>query len=185
QAVLNHIWDKLLPAMGTDALAANADATKALTTKLAGLSMRLPEGKQTSPIAATVAGAWYAVPDNERGITALALDTKSQPTALLVRTAAGETRTPVPFGAWSAPTPGFTNNLDHSLSVPANPTVSASGAWTADDTFTVKLVLNQTTFYSTLNLKFEGQKLTVSSKHNVNFGSTAMPELIGQAAAGR
>jgi hypothetical protein len=37
-------------------------------------------------------------------------------------------------------------------------------------------VLHQTT----LNLKFEGRKLTFSSKHNVNFGPTAMPELVGE-----
>ncbi len=122
----------------------------------------------------------FSFTENERGITALGLDTSTQPPALLVRTAAGETRMPVPFGSWSAPAPGFTNHLERSLSVPANPTVSASGAWTADDTFTIKLVLNQTTFSSTLNLKFAAQKLTFSSKHNVNFGPTAMPELVGQ-----
>jgi CubicO group peptidase (beta-lactamase class C family) len=179
QAVLNHIWDKLLPAMGKDALPENADAAKALATRLASLTMRMPDGQQTSLMAFTVSSRWYTVPENERGIIALALDTKSQPPALLVRTAAGETRTPVPFGAWSAPAPGFTNHLDQSLSVPPNPTVSASGAWTADDTFTIKLVLNQTTFSSTLNLKFEGAKLAFTSKHNVNFGPTAMPELVG------
>lgn len=181
QAVLNQIWEKLLPAFGNDALPENADAATALTTKLAGLTMNMPVGKQTSSITGTVSNAWYAVPENERGITALALDTKSNPTALLVRTVAGETRTPVPFGSWSTPAAGFTNNLERSLSVPANPSVSASGAWTTDDTFTIKLVLTQTPFYSTLNLKFEEQKLTVSSKHNVNFGPTAMPELVGQA----
>lgn len=180
QAVLNQIWEKLLPAMQKDALAENADAAKALTTKLAALTMRLPVGKETSPIAASISGMHFPFSDNDRGITALGLDTSTKPPALLVRTAAGETRTPVPFGSWSTPAPGFTNNLDKSLSVPANPTVSASGAWTADDTFTIKLVLNQTTFYSTLNLKFEGRKLTFSSKHNVNFGPTAMPELVGE-----
>jgi hypothetical protein len=178
QSVLNHIWDKLLPAMGKDALAENADAATALTTKLGALTMRVPAGKATSPIAFDISSRWYTVPANERGIVALALDAKSQPPALLVRTAAGETRTPVPFGAWSTPAPGFTNHLDQSLSVPANPTVCASGAWTADDTFTIKLVLNQTTFSSTLNLKFGGRMLTVSSKHNVNFGPTAMPDLV-------
>lgn len=180
QAVLNHIWDKLLPAMGKDALADNADAAKELTTKLASLTMRMPAGKDTSPIAASISGIRFPFSANDRGIDALGLDTTTKPPTLLVRTTAGETRTPVPFAAWSKPAPGFTNNLDKSLSVPANPTVCASGAWTADDTFTIKLVLNQTTFYSTLTLKFEGQKLTFSSKHNVNFGPTAMPELVGQ-----
>jgi len=42
--------------------------------------------------------------------------------------------------------------------------------------------VDQTTFSSTLNLKFAGQRLVFSSKHNVNFGPTAMPELVEQAA---
>ena len=180
QAVLNLIWEKLLPAMNKNALTENNTATQALTTKLSGLTMRMPLGKQTSPVTATISGIWYTIPENERGITALSLDLTVQPPVLLVRTAAGETRTAVPVGSWSTPTPGFSNGLDRFLSVPANPSVAASGAWTTDDTFTIKLALTQTPFYSTLNLKFDGQRLLFSAKHNVGFGKTEVLELIGQ-----
>ena len=74
----------------------------------------------------------------------------------------------------------FTNGLDHILAVPANPLAATSGAWTAPDTFTVKIVLYETPFYSTLNFKFDGDRLLFDSEHNVSFGPTKLPQLIGQ-----
>lgn len=182
QAVLNLVWGKLLPAMQKAALADDDGATRTLAAKLAGLMLRLPTGQPTSPLSAMVSGTWYAFPENDRGITALALDTAAKPPALLVRTAAGEVRTPLGIGAWSTPGPGFANGIDRFLSVPAKPLVCASGAWTADDTFTVKLALTQTPYHSTLTLKFDGQRLAFNAQHNVGFGPTKLPELIGQAA---
>lgn len=184
QAVLNLVWDKLLPAMQAQALPDDETAHRALETKIAGLVMRMPAGQPTSPQAAAVLGKWYAFPENDRGIAALALDAGAQP-ALLVRTAAGESRTPIGIGAWGAAGPGFANGLEKFLSVPVHPLVAASGAWTADDTFTVKLALSQTPFYSTLTLRFDGQRLVLNAQHNVAFGPTALPELIGQASAGK
>lgn len=185
QATMNLIWEKLLPAMQATALPDDTAATGALTTKLTGLVMRLPAGQPTSPLAAKVSGVWYNFPENDRGITAMALDTTAQPPALLVRTAAGEVRTPLGIGTWTTPAPGFANGADRLLSVPANPLVSASGAWSADDVFTVKLVLSQTPFTSTLALKFDGQRLVLNAQHNVAFGPTKLPELIGQSATTR
>jgi len=182
QAVLNLVWGKLLPAMQTAALPDNETAKRALTAKLSAVTMRLPVGQATSPLAAKISGTWYSMPANERGITALALDITAQPPALLVRSAAGDVRTPIALGTWSAAGPGFANGIERFLSVPANPLVTASGAWTADDTFTVKLVLTQTPFSSTLTLKFDGERLIFNAQHNVAFGPTKLPELIGQAA---
>jgi hypothetical protein len=77
---------------------------------------------------------------------------------------------------------GFTNGLDRFLSVPARPVVAASGAWTADDVFTVKLVPYETPFYSTLTFRFDGDRLLLDAAHNVAFGATKLPQLIGQAS---
>ena len=63
--------------------------------------------------------------------------------------------------------------------MPANPLVAASGAWTAPDIFTVKIVLYETPFYSTLNFKFDGDRLLLDAEHNVSFGPTKLPQLTG------
>jgi hypothetical protein len=58
--------------------------------------------------------------------------------------------------------------------------VAASGAWTADDTYTAKVVLTETPFVATLTFKFADGKLEYEAKRNVAFGPTASPKLTGE-----
>ena len=85
--------------------------------------------------------------------------------------------------SWSKSRGSFANGLDRFLSVPANPLTAASGAWTAPDVFTLKLVLYETPYYSTVNFKFDGDRLLIDSEQNVAFGPTKMAQLIGRARA--
>jgi hypothetical protein len=156
QAVMDLVWDRLLPAMRPAALADDPAAAGALRSTLAGLSVRPPAGRAAGPLAARVSGRWYAFPENDRGVRAVALDLSGGAAALLVRTAAGETRTPVGLGAWARGRGGFANGMDRLLSVPARAAVAASGAWTADSVFTVKLVLPGDAVLSTLTSRFAG-----------------------------
>ena len=104
---------------------------------------------------------------------------------LALRTSAGETRTPIGSGNWVKSRGGFANGMDQFLSVPAQPAIAASGAWTADDVFTVKLVAQQTPFYSTLSFRFDGDRLLLDAEHNVAFGATKLPQLVGQASSAK
>ena len=85
------------------------------------------------------------------------------------------------MNAWARSRGSFTNGLDRFLSVPENPLVAASGAWNGEDTFTVKIVLPQTPFYSTVKFTFDGDRLLIDAEHNVAFGPTKLGQLIGQA----
>jgi CubicO group peptidase (beta-lactamase class C family) len=183
QRVMNLVWDKLLPEMRPASLPEDAAARRRLETKLKGLTVKLLTGQPTSSTAARVSGRWYEFPENERGIRALAFDFRGDTPALLVRTAAGETRTPVGFDSWAKSRGGFANGLERALSVPARPLTAAAGAWTAADTYTLKLLLYETPYHSTLTFKFDGDSLTLDSEHNVWFGPTKLPQLIGRAAA--
>ena len=40
-------------------------------------------------------------------------------------------------------------------------------------------MLSETPYYSTLNFKFDGNRLLFDSEHNVAFGPTKLPQLIG------
>ena len=120
-------------------------------------------------------------PDNDRGLKSVSFDFDSAAPALLARTSTNETRTPIGIESWARSQGSFTNGLDHFLSVPASPLVAASGAWTGEDTFTVKIVLYETPFYTNLNFKFEGDHLTIDSEDNVAFGPTKLTQLIGKA----
>jgi CubicO group peptidase (beta-lactamase class C family) len=185
QRVMNLVWDKLLPAMKPKALAADAESHRNLQTKLTGLTMRVPVGKPTVALAEEISGQWFEFPENDRSIQAISLDIKPNSQTLVVRTAGGESRTPIGAGTWSKNPQGFANGLEKFLSVPAQPVIAASGAWTSDDVFTVKLVPYQTPFYSTLSLRFDGDRLLFDSEHNVAFGPTKLPQLIGKASTAK
>lgn len=182
QRVMNLVWDKLLPAMKPIELTVDADSHRKLQTTLTGLTMRVPTGKPTSSLAEKVSGQWFEFPENDRGIQAISLEIKPNLQTLIVRTAAGESRTPIGAGTWSKNPQGFANGLDKFLSVPSNPVIAASGAWTADDVFTLKAVPYQTPFYSTISLRFDGDRLLFDSEHNVAFGPTKLPQLVGKAS---
>jgi CubicO group peptidase (beta-lactamase class C family) len=182
QRVMNLVWDKLLPEMKQGRLPEDGAARRKLEAKLKGLTVKFQTGRPTSPMAAKVSGRWYEFPENERGIKALSFDFQSSTPALLVRAAAGETRTPFGFESWKQSRGGFGNGLEKALGLPAQPLKAASGAWTADDTYALKLVLYETPYYSTLNFKFEGDRLVFDSEHNVWFGPTKQTQLVGQAA---
>src|ERR1044072_6854353 len=113
--VMNLVWDKLLPEMKPGRLPEDATARQRLEAKLKGLTVKFQTGQPTSTLAARVSGRWYEFPENERGIKALAFDFRSDPPALLVRTAAGETRTPIGFQSWAKSRGGFANGPQRAL----------------------------------------------------------------------
>jgi len=183
QQVMNLVWEKLLPAMKPGRLPENPAARHKLEARLAALKVKFPSGSASSPLSSSVSGKWFEFSENDRGVKAVSFDFNSTAPALIVRTAAGETRMTIAADTWSRGRGLFTNGVEHILSVPANPLAATSGAWTSPDTFTVKIVLYETPFYSTLNFKFAGDRLLIDSEHNVSFGPTKLPQLIGQARA--
>jgi CubicO group peptidase (beta-lactamase class C family) len=185
QSVMNLVWDKLLPAMKARPLPDDRTARKALHAKLASLMVRIPAGRPTAPAAARISGKWYEFPSSDSGIQAAQLDLNSESPALVVRTAGGEKRTPIGLGAWAKSKGGFSMGIDQFLSVPSQPLLAASGAWTADDVFTLKIVAYETPFYSALSFRFDGDRLQLEGEHNVAFGPTKLPRLEGQLAAAR
>ena len=53
-----------------------------------------------------------------------------------------------------------------------------------DDTFTLKLCLYETPFYTTMVFRFNGEQLLLDSENNVAFGPTTLPQLVGEPATG-
>jgi CubicO group peptidase (beta-lactamase class C family) len=172
QAVLNLVWDKLLPGLAPSALPAD-DATRAkLDRNLKGLSLRLPEGKGTPP---KVAGKKYVFPANDRKFEWLALDTdaKDGTVTLVVRIDGTDRRIVCGRGAWQKGRVAWGR-------LPEQP-AAATGAWTADDTFTARICFTETPFVATVRLTFTGNEVRCESGWNVGFGGTKDAPLVGKA----
>jgi hypothetical protein len=185
QAVMNLVWNKLLPAMKPDRLPENAAERRKLEAKLASLMVKPQAGESNSAWAAKVSGKWFEFPENERGIRAISFDFNSRSSSMVVRTKDGEQRNTIGLGSWSKAQNGFANGAEKFLSVPEHPLLATSGAWPTSDVFQVKILLYQTPFYSTMTFKFDGDRALLDTEYNVSFGPRNLPQLTGQAAAAR
>jgi len=179
QAVLNLVWDRLLPALQPARLRADGASQEKLKRTLARLTLR-PQGSASSvssPVAARVSGRTYVFPANDQKLEAMALEfggaNDASEMTLVARFGGVEQRVACGRGEWRK----------GRLAYGAFPeqAVALSGAWTADDTYAVKIAFHETPFALTLGLRFSGDELTYDSEYNVAFGPTKQAPLVGHA----
>jgi CubicO group peptidase (beta-lactamase class C family) len=172
QAVLNLVWDKLLPAMKSAPLPADDASREKLERTLKALSLRTPQGSG-SP--AKASGKTFVFPTNKRKLESITLtsDGKDGAVTLVARVGGVEQKIDCGRGTWQKGRMAWGT-------FPAQ-TAAASGAWTEDGTFTGKVCFYETPFTITLSLKFVGDEVSFTSESNVGFGATKDPPLVGKA----
>ncbi len=180
QAVLNLIWNQLLPALQPAALPADRASEERLQAQLQNLSVRFPEGAAVSPQWEKIRGRTFVFPANDQHLESLTLQSESADGALILVTKAhgAETRLPAGQREWKRSRGPFGSGL---MGAYTDEPLAASVAWAADDTLVVKICAYETPFYQTLRLRFDGDQLIRDSEVNVGFGRTKRPQLIGTA----
>ncbi|MBX9584329.1 MAG: beta-lactamase family protein [Gemmataceae bacterium] len=170
QAVLNLVWDKLLPGMNGSQLPPNDEARAKLVSTLKGLSLKTPPGTGRP---AAVQGKKFTFPANDRKLESVALEEgKDGDTTLVIKADGTERRIACGRGSWAKGKAAWGRLAEQ----PA----AACGAWTADDTFTAKVCFVETPFVVTLRLAFAGDEVRVEPEMNVGFGPTKDAPLIGK-----
>jgi hypothetical protein len=183
QAVLNLIWQHLLPAMSATPLAENRAEQATLQQTLAGLAIPPQQGAASSPTAAEVSGVRYGFEANEQEVEALTLDFGDSDGRggwrVTLRLAGHENVFACGSGAWSPSAtiwePGNARRMN-----PIERRVVVSGAWTADDTFALKVCLYETPFCPTITCRFMDDTVLYDYVTNVSFGPKEMPQLVGR-----
>jgi prolyl oligopeptidase len=170
QSVLNLVWDKLLPALKPSPVSPDEVAAKKLRHALEHLALRTPEGK-SSP--APAEGKRFVFPANERKLEAVSLAGDGDEVTLVMQVNGTEQRVVCGRGTWQKGRLAWGAFPEHP--------VAASGAWTADDTFTAKFCFVETPFTTTVRLKFDGDEVRLTSNSNVSFGPSREGELVGKA----
>jgi CubicO group peptidase (beta-lactamase class C family) len=169
QAVLDLVWDKLLPALKPSSLAPDEAARARLAQTLKGLSVRTPEGRGKP---AEVAGKTFTFPENDRKLEAIRLEGNGPDDVTLVaRVDGADRRISVGKGAWRKGRMAWGRVAEQ----PA----AASGAWTEDGTYTAKVCFYETPFIVTLRLRLSGDEVQCESEANVGFGQTREAPLTG------
>ena len=174
QAVLNIVWDKLLPAMKSEQLPANTTDDRQLKEKLAQLEVRKPKGSATSPLAGKVLK--FSFPANDQKIETLALSSADSGKTVVLNIQRDGKKFAVLCGhdEWKRSRAPLVPRF------PDEP-VACAFAWPSDDTCVVKLCAYETPHHQTFTLKFDGDQVTMDSEANVAFGPTKRPQLIGRA----
>jgi CubicO group peptidase (beta-lactamase class C family) len=170
-SVMNLVWDRLVPALKAATLAPNPAADKALTAKLAGLTLPPQAQAAASAAASAVAGQRYAFDPNPQTIEWASIGTAGPDGTPVTLHMDGidQTVTSAP-GAWRKSTLRFKGVED---------VVASSGGWTASDTYTLKVVRYRTPFITTYRMQFAGDSLRMTVDQNVGPPDTLTRELLG------
>ena len=172
QAVLNLVWDQLLPAFKTDKLPEEKATNEKLAATLKKLTMKTPVANGTP---AKVEGKSFAFAINAKKYESLAVETgKDGAVTLVLKSDKAIQRIVCGQGRWENGKAAWGRFTDPQ---PA----AACGAWTADDTFTAKICFVETPFVATIKFKFTGNEVRIESELNVGFGATKDEALIGKA----
>jgi CubicO group peptidase (beta-lactamase class C family) len=170
QAVLNLVWDKLLPAMGAQPLAEDAEGQKKLEKRLQSLMLRGPEGSATSPMFPRISGRTFVFRANDKNLNAITLSSYGPDmVTVMIRQNGADQRFSTHVGQWRK----------GRLALDAEPerAMAASGAWISDDTYQARICFYETPFIATLTLKFTDEKLVRDFEQNVGFGPTKQPTM--------
>lgn len=174
QAVLNLVWEKLLPAMHSESLPPDEQSLARLTRTLRALSLHAPAG---SAAPADKLGQEYVFAANEQKLEAIALEGDADGTTLVARFDGRQQSIRCARGAWHKGRAAWGAS-------PEQP-IAASGAWDDDGAFTARLCFYETPFVVTVRLAFAGDEVRCNAAANVGFGPTQRPELVGKARANR
>jgi CubicO group peptidase (beta-lactamase class C family) len=170
QAVLDLVWDRLVPAIQSSPLAADEGACTKLQRRLKALSLRPQTGS------ASVAKVWskeYAFPSNDRKLESVRLEGGKEGALTLVARFNGVEQPLVcGLGTWHKGRASWGR-------LPTQP-VAASGGWTAEDTFTARLCFYETPFIFTIRLKYGGDEVRCDVESNVGFGMLKQAALVGK-----
>ena len=178
QAILNLVWEKLLPAMGKKRLPIDGTATKNLAHSLKSLTINPPRGATTSQMVAKISGRTYNFERNCEKLKSLRFDFGNNEATITYHLLGGGKRSgryqmTLGYGTWQE---GIAV-----LGAVIPRRVVASGVWTREDTFIMTMCQYETPFILTITCRFEGDKLFYDFKVNVSFGPLENPQLVGKA----
>ncbi len=123
------------------------------------------QGESESPISSDVSGKIYQVAPNTFNIETIAFDFASSGCTVKIKTVSAEHIIPCGYENWER---GQTSLFIDETNI-FSTLVASSGAWTADNTFTMVVRLYETPFFHTLVYRFTESDLMIETRVNVSF----------------
>jgi CubicO group peptidase (beta-lactamase class C family) len=172
QAVLDKVWQHLLPAMQADALPEDPDAQARLREKLASLTLSPAQGAPTSPAAERISGNIYRLAENAMALERVSLAFLETGSVFTTNDERGAHSVPVGFGSWA------TGRAD--LRGQGEEEVASSGAWIADDTYELRICFTAGEFGLVARFRFTGDDLQLTLDPSVSWVSPEITTIAGR-----
>lgn len=176
--VMDTVWQHLLPALREHALPANPAAQDRLKSKLRGLALPAQGGSPSSPLAAELSARRFTFEPNELGITSASLDFSGTP-RITLQDADGTHVLRCGVGQWLRERSGFQKRISNVFDNDHQGVASSCG-WADERTFVAKLCFHETPYTLTGRFTFEKERLLIDFEHNLRWGATKHPQLIGK-----
>ncbi len=161
QIVMNKVWEHLLPAMQSDALPADSRAYNELCDKLAILSLPIANGSTSSPKSEQWSGRSYKLEGNHLNLESVTLQFGDNDSTLTLRDARGGHSIQVGHSAWL-------NGISDMRGRGDEP-IAASGAWTAEDTYEVRICCTEDAYCPVFRFHYQGGELQLEIEPNATW----------------
>ncbi len=177
QTVLDAVWENLLPGMAGPAAGAAVD----LRQRLAHLEVGAPEGCPTCAAAGRVSGKTYRLDANPLNLESVLFAFSPDGCSVTVWGDGREWMLRSGHGNWrEGALPPTTN--PSALGAPPAGKIAVRGAWTSDDTYTMRICYVETPQVETLTFRFSDEEVSISKSFNVSFGPAEPQVAVGHAA---
>jgi CubicO group peptidase (beta-lactamase class C family) len=170
QAVMNLVWDHLLPAMSNKLNLPKSPASKQLAEKLQGLLLQPVAGTPSSPIIRQVSGVKYILEKNKAGLKWMRLTFQDSSCQVEYQDRHGKHTAVCGFQDWQESTTSMFGEQRRT---------AGSFAWLDENTCSVVIYYHQTPFRDSLTYRFMDNQVIVDSRANVGFGPLETPQMVG------
>ena len=162
--------------MQQEALPADSQAYKELCDKLAVLSLPLANGRAPLPGAEQWSEKTYKLDDNHLKFESVALQFGEDHSTLIIRDQRGEHLLHLGYSTWLRGTADVRGRGDESI--------GACGAWTAEDTYEVRVCCNEDAYCPVLRFQYTGDELRLEVEPNAfwDWEPTGVTKITGRGA---
>ena len=176
QSVLNHVWDKLLPAFHPSALPQDVISESKLKVRLTNLMLPFPKGSKTSPWVDKLLATPFEFEKNTQELEKVAFEKTPNGLLRLVMTYNGVAQQlDCGYGEWKRGQLKMGSLPEQQL--------AACGVWSSDSELNIELCLVETPFVLSMKMQFKENELLLDTESNVGFAQSKKPRLIGRSSA--
>jgi CubicO group peptidase (beta-lactamase class C family) len=180
QAVLNNVWEHLLPAMQPAPLPENEALQIKLEQALQALSIPVHAGARTSSSDGALNGKTYRIAPNPQKIESIQFTFDGHCAELNYVDGKGEHKMPIGMGYYEQGELGLMAGEHERYRKPMR--YAGSGGWENDNTFSANLVCIETPFIPKLECRFDGDEVSVNLAFDRFLGPPPSVQLKGKLA---